>query len=69
MNLVFLLVLISLFFDRAMSSDDEGVEIETESNTDGSYDKQINDVLKPYINQLKEVKHFNLKTSKKEIYN
>jgi hypothetical protein len=53
-----------------LADDDEGVEVEAESeilnkndqskSRNNNFDKQINEVLKPYINELKEVLVYNL---------
>ena len=53
-----------------LANDDDGVEVEAVSeilNKNGqsnsrnnNFDKQINEVLKPYINKLKEVLVYNL---------
>ena len=53
-----------------LADDDEGVEVEAESeilnkndqskSRNNNFDKQINEVLKPYINKLKEVLVYNL---------
>jgi hypothetical protein len=69
MNKIFLLVIISLI-TLMLADDDDGVEVEAESeilnkndqskSRNNNFDKQINEVLKPYINKLKEVLVYNL---------
>jgi hypothetical protein len=69
MNKIFILVIISLI-TLMLADDDDGVEVVAVSeilNKNGqsnsrnnNFDKQINEVLKPYIYKLKEVLVYNL---------